>query len=75
MIYAKEVNAKSILGDELFNKIKQKSGLPHGLGHKYYEEIRALEDDGVLEDEDVIKKKELEKKSRDYYGLIRKIRL
>jgi hypothetical protein len=42
MIYAKEPKAKDILGSNLFNKIKEKSGLPHGLGHGYYEDYRIL---------------------------------
>ena len=44
MIYAKEteVNAKRILGEELWNKIRMETKMPGGLGHKYYEEIRLL---------------------------------
>ncbi len=44
MIYAKETesNAKRILGEELWNKIRSETNLQGGLGHKYYEEIRLL---------------------------------
>lgn len=44
MIYAKEteVNAKRILGEELWNKIRMETKMQGGLGHKYYEEIRLL---------------------------------
>lgn len=44
MIYAKETesNAKRILGEELWNKIRMETKMQGGLGHKYYEEIRLL---------------------------------
>ena len=44
MIYAKEteVNAKRILGEELWNKKRMETKMQGGLGHKYYEEIRLL---------------------------------
>jgi hypothetical protein len=71
MIYAKEINAKSILGDELFNEIKKKSGLPHGLGHKYHEEYRILS----AKEKQSAKGRELEEKSRKYYESIRKVKL
>ena len=67
MIYAKEVNAKMILGEKLFNEIENRSGLPHGLGHKYYEEIRVL--DRVVDGKKI---ERLNKKSRDYYNRIKK---
>lgn len=47
MIYAKEsaVNAKKILGDDMFNSLKNKYdklGVKGGLGHVYYEQFRNL---------------------------------
>lgn len=45
MIYAKEAPsvAKSILGEELWERIRRKTGLEGGLGHKYYEKIRTMD--------------------------------
>ena len=44
MIYAKEnpKGAKAILGEALWNQIYRETGLPGGLGHRYYEKIRVL---------------------------------
>jgi hypothetical protein len=71
MIYAKEKNAKQLLGSKIFNEIKTKSGLPHGLGHGYYEEYRVLSKDEQLS----AKGLELAKKSKIYYEKIKAIRL
>ena len=45
MIYAKETPAvaKSILGEDVWNKIAKMTGLDGGLGHRYYEEFRLLD--------------------------------
>lgn len=44
MIYAKEKpeDAIRILGQAKWNEIKRETGLPGGLGHKYYEQYRKL---------------------------------
>ncbi len=64
MIYAKEKenNARKIIGDELYDKIKKELKLEGGLGHQYYEEGRML--DEYLDSE---KLAEIKKKSRAYY--------
>lgn len=64
MIYAKEKpkDAKFLLGVEKWNAIKKETGMPGGLGHKYYEQIRVLD---KVNDASLFK--ELEKKSIDYY--------
>lgn len=60
MIYAKEIDAEKILGTETFNRIKKETGMPHGLGHEYYEEWRV---------EETIEKREvIAKKSSSYYA-------
>jgi len=45
MIYAKEKpeNAKRILGEKRWKEIQKQTGMEGGLGHKYYEEWRALD--------------------------------
>lgn len=71
MIYAKDDKARDILGDNLFYYIKEKSGLLHGLGHRYYEQYR------ILSDEDKKSKigQDLVNKSRKYYGRINRVKL
>ena len=64
MIYAKEKDARSILGEESFNKIKEITDCEPGLGHKYYEEWRVLD---ACDPE----KGEIERASRLYYSTIR----
>lgn len=68
MIYAKEIesNAKRILGEELWNKIRSETNLPGGLGHKYYEEIRLL--DKVADGPKIERIKRL---SEEYYSHFR----
>ncbi len=44
MIYAKEPFAKKILGKDLFNSIKRRTGQEHGLGHTFYEDWRKIMD-------------------------------
>ena len=72
MIYGKDTEAKTILGEELFERIKEKSGVQHGLGHKFYEESRVLDETlpGNIE-----KLKRLRDESRAYYAKLRAIRL
>ncbi|MFL9872634.1 PAAR domain-containing protein [Paraburkholderia megapolitana] len=67
MIYAKgppEV-AKSILGEDGFNDMQQKTGLPSGMGHDLYEQYRVLDDPNSPEAQS------LAQQSRDYYNAIR----
>ncbi len=65
MIYAKETeaNARRILGDRVWEQIGKETGVQGGLGHKYYEEMRVLD-----EDKDVMKITELTKLSKSYYA-------
>lgn len=73
MIFAKEkeVNAIKILGKDLFDSIKTKTGLEGGLGHKYYEEWRLLVARGKLTEAQFIRKKEIERLSKEYYSRFR----
>jgi hypothetical protein len=71
MIYAKEKNAEQLLGSKLFNEIKTKSGLPHGLGHGYYEGYRVLSATA----RQAGKGKELVEKSKAYYEKLRAVSL
>ena len=66
MIYAKETeaNAKRILGEELWNKIRTETNMQGGLGHRYYEEIRLLNE--VTERQKKIKR--LKSLSKEYYS-------
>ncbi len=63
MIYAKETPevARSIIGEELWDRIRRETGLEGGLGHKYYEQIRLAETSEQLRDD-------LLKKSIEYYS-------
>lgn len=62
MIYAKETPqiAKQLLGENTWNKIKKKTNLEGGLGHKFYEEWRVLNPKSR-------KAIEIAKKSIEYY--------
>lgn len=62
MIYAKDTNAKSFLGEKVFNRIAKETNMPSGLGHSIYEEIRTLNTDLFFD-----RIKELNKKSFEYY--------
>lgn len=68
MIYAKdtEENARKILGDKVWEQIANETGVQGGLGHKYYEEIRILD-----EVKDRVKIAELTKLSKSYYAHFR----
>ena len=63
MVYAKEPEpvARSILGDEAYDEIAERTGIPGGRGHDLYEEIRSLDAD------DAGRARELERESREYY--------
>ena len=66
MIYAKELpkNAKAILGEKLWNKIHQETGIEGGLGHKYYEEWRVMS----REEQQSAKGIALRKRPEEYYS-------
>lgn len=68
MIYAKETeeNARKMLGDKVWEQIAKETGMQGGLGHKYYEEIRILD-----EVKDRAKIAELTKLSKSYYAHFR----
>lgn len=68
MIYAKETetNARKILGDKVCDQIAKETGMQGGLGHKYYEDIRILD-----EVKDIAKIAELTKLSKSYYAHFR----
>jgi hypothetical protein len=72
MIYAKDENAKSILGAELYNKIKTATGLESGLGHKLYEKHRMLNPDNA---DDRKLMTEIEAESRSYYEKIKRAKI
>lgn len=63
MIFAKEEPsiAKAVIGEDTWKAIQKKTGMDGGLGHKYYEEIRKLQDPSnpLVSD--------LKRKSREYY--------
>ena len=68
MIYANETeeNARKILGNKVWEQIAKETGMQGGLGHKYYEEIRILD-----EVKDMSKIAELTKLSKSYYAHFR----
>lgn len=70
MIYAKELpaDAQRILGKDQWEAINKETGLPGGLGHKYYEQHRVLNEAIPAER---IKMNEIEAASRDYYSNFR----
>ncbi len=67
MIYAKEPEsmARVLLGDDLYDSMKDKSGVVGGLGHKLYEQWRILPDHDAS-------RAVLEAQSKAYYDSIRK---
>jgi uncharacterized Zn-binding protein involved in type VI secretion len=67
MIYAKGPPelAKSLLGEDGFNDMQQKTNLPSGLGHDLYEQWR------TLPDSDSPEAQTLAQQSKDYYNAIR----
>ena len=66
MIYAKEPpeDAKRIIGEALWRKIQRETGLPGGLGHKYYEQYRSL----TYEQQRSELGREIARKSEEYYS-------
>lgn len=73
MIYAKVPKAEAlhIMSEEKYNEIAKASGLPGGLGHKYYEDIRVLNDKinkGKATGAEVQEVLKLIKQSREYYS-------
>ncbi len=66
MIYAKEhpEDAKRIIGEALWHKIQKETGLPGGLGHKYYEQYRLL----TSEQQQSELGREIARKSEEYYS-------
>nr|DAT47410.1 MAG TPA: ADP-ribosyltransferase exoenzyme [Caudoviricetes sp.] len=66
MIYAKEPpeDAKRIIGEALWRKIQRETGLPGGLGHKYYEQYRLL----TYEQQRSELGREIARKSEEYYS-------
>lgn len=71
MIYAKEkpVDAKAILGEPLYNKIVEKTGVEGGKGHLFYEKWRDLYN--KTDEVSIRKRKKIEKESKAYYNSIR----
>lgn len=68
MIFAKETEetARAILGDKVWEQIHRLSGMPGGLGHRYYEQLRKLD---LVKDRKKIE--ELAAKSEEYYSHFR----
>ncbi|MCW8901489.1 MAG: hemagglutinin repeat-containing protein [Gammaproteobacteria bacterium] len=66
MIYAKEseVNARKILGNDVYDDIAAKTGIPGGKGHELYEQWRVLDPKSP-------KAKAIAGESKDYYNSIR----
>lgn len=66
MIYAKEPpeDAKRIIGEALWRKIRRETRLPGGLGHKYYEQYRSL----TYEQQRSELGREIARKSEEYYS-------
>lgn len=67
MIYAKEseTTARALLGDDLYNSIASKSGIPGGQGHELYEQWRNLPESGTG-------RSVIEAQSKDYYDAVRR---
>lgn len=67
MIYAKNSpdSARAILGNDLYSQIAKETGLEGGLGHKYYEQWRLLDQNNEADLKRMI---ELEKLSNQYYS-------
>ena len=70
MIYGKETEAvaREILKGGLYDDVKSRMSVEGGLGHKYYEEYRALSDEVP---EELKRMKELERISKEYWNIIR----
>ena len=70
MIYGKTKSCQKLIGDDLFYKIMNESGLESGLGHKWYEEWRKLDCATYAE-----RMSKLEEMSKNYYEKLRKVQL
>jgi hypothetical protein len=62
-----EVNARKLLGDEVYDNITSKTSVQGGLGHKLYEDWR------VISDKDSVEAKAIAEKSREYYDIVRNV--
>jgi len=67
MIYGKESEemGRKLLGNDAYDSIAKKVGIPGGEGHKLYEDWRALPDNSPA-------RLEIAKKSKAYYETIRR---
>jgi hypothetical protein len=68
MIYGKEPEetARKILGDEVYDKIKEKTGIEGGKGHKLYEQDRELK----IKDPSHPDREKIQNESKNYYKSI-----
>lgn len=69
MIYAKgsKESALNVMSEAEYNRIADITGLPGGMGHTYYEEIRKITDKTATP-ADLIRKADLIAKSEEYYS-------
>lgn len=70
MIYGKTKSCQKLIGDDLYYKMLDKSGLEPGMGHKWYEEWRQLDSSSDIE-----RMRKLEELSKNYYEMLRNIHL
>lgn len=70
VLYAKHTNAAKIIGQETYDAIHNGSGLESGLGHKFYEEYRVLNNR-----DDRQRMRDIEKRSKEYYAKIKAVKL
>lgn len=68
MIYAKvsKNSALKVMSEKQYNEIAEKTGLPGGLGHRFYEEIRVI-DPQTASKAQLLRREELVKESETYY--------
>lgn len=64
----REVNSKQVLGEELWNAIKQRTGVEPGVGHSIYEDMRVLD---LYHPEDYNKWQDLLEQSMEYYSRLK----
>lgn len=69
MIYAKvdKADALNVMSEKKYNEIAKKTGLPGGMGHKYYDQIRVI-DPQTATPEQLALRADLVKKSEKYYA-------
>lgn len=67
MIYAKESEplARALLGDSVYNSVAARSGVPGGLGHRFYEQWRVLDPNSSAA-------LSIAQQSRAYYDAVRR---